>query len=243
MVITFISTAQHTLFVPTQRYGKVITLPITTLKRTMQRSGKRIILVRHGETEWNRLHRFQGRSDQPLNAKGHKQAQALASALKEETITAIYSSPLRRAMETALHIGRFHPSAQFIKESGLMEMNLGEFEGMAAQHWAERFLEFRKSWEQNPATLAMPGGESLQEVQHRAIDVLKRILDCHPPDSTLLICSHNFVIVSLLCFASKTSLDQFREMRQDTAALNVISSQGTDFRVEKINDKKHLERT
>ncbi len=195
----------------------------------MRRSGRRIILVRHGQTEWNRLHRFQGRSDLPLNPKGHKQAQALASALKEETITAIYSSPLRRAMETARHIGRFHPSAPVIKESGLMEMNLGEFEGMNAQHWAERYVEFRRSWEKNPATLAMPGGESLQEVQHRAIDVLKRVLESHPPESTLLICSHNFVIVSLLCFASKTSLNQFRKMRQDTAALNVLYLQGTEF--------------
>ena len=212
-------------------------------RKTMRRSGKRIILVRHGETEWNRLHRFQGRSDLPLNPKGHKQARALASALKEEAITAIYSSPLRRAMETALHIGKFHPTTPVITESGLMEMNLGEFEGMAAQDWAEGFQDFRKSWEKNPATLAMPGGESLQEVQHRAIDVLKSVLESHPPESTLLICSHNFVIVSLLCFASKTSLNQFREMRQDTAALNVIYSEGTDFRVEKINDKKHLEST
>ncbi len=209
--------------------------------KAMRRSGIRIILVRHGETEWNRLHRFQGLSDLPLNSKGHKQAQALASALKEETLTAIYSSPLRRAIQTAGHIGNFHPAIPLLKKAELVEMNLGEFEGMAAQDWAGRYVEFRRNWEKNPANLAMPGGESLQEVQHRAMDGLQKILERHPPGSSLLLCSHNFVIVSLLCFASKTPLDQFREMRQDTAALNVIHWQETEFLLETINDTRHLD--
>ena len=204
-------------------------------------SGNRIILIRHGETEWNRLHRFQGRSDIPLNPKGNNQACALALALKNETITAIHSSPLVRAIETASHIGRFHPSTPLIKEPGLMEMDLGDFEGMEAQQWALRHQDFRKAWENNPATLSMPGGESLQEVQYRALNTLNRISESYGPDCTLLICSHNFVIVSLLCFASKIPLDQFRELRQDTAALNILYKVGTGFQVEKVNDRRHLQ--
>jgi len=203
-------------------------------------SNKRIILVRHGETEWNRLHRFQGRTDVPLNLKGNDQACALALALKDEVITAIHSSPLVRALETARHIAEFHPSTPLIKESALMEMDLGDFEGMEGKQWAAQYQEFRKTWEKNPADLAMPGGESLEQVQHRAVAALQRIAESSPAESTLLICSHNFVIVSLLCFASKTSLNQFRDMRQDTAALNIISTNGTDFKIEKINDRRHL---
>ncbi|TKB09657.1 histidine phosphatase family protein [Desulforhopalus sp. IMCC35007] len=206
----------------------------------MQQSDTRLILIRHGETEWNRLHRFQGRSDIPLNPRGHKQAQALALALKNESITAMYSSPLRRAAETAFHIGRFHPTIPLIKESGLMEMDLGQFEGMKAQYWKDQYQEFRGAWEKNPATLPMPGGESLEEVQRRAVDTLRKISQSNPSNSTLLICSHNFVIVSLLCFAAKISLDQFREMRQETAALNIMHTNGTDFQIEKINDRSHL---
>lgn len=208
----------------------------------MRGAYKRIMLIRHGETEWNRLHRFQGRSDLPLNSTGHRQARDLAVALKEETVAAIHSSPLVRAIETAGHIRRFHPSTPLIKEPGLMEMDLGDFEGMEAQHWAAHYRDFRKTWEKNPASLAMPGGESLNQVQLRAVGALKRISDSYPLDSTLLICSHNFVIISLLCFASKTSLNQFREMRQDTAALNVIYTDGTDFQVDKVNDSRHLNR-
>ena len=113
--------------------------------KTIKPSGHRIILIRHGETEWNRLHRFQGRSDIPLNPKGNEQASALALALKNETITAIYSSPLARAIETASHIGRFHPSTPLIKESGLMEMDLGDFEGIEAQQWASTASGFSES--------------------------------------------------------------------------------------------------
>ena len=198
-------------------------------------------MIRHGETEWNRLHRFQGRSDIPLNPKGNEQACALALALKNETITAIHSSPLVRAVETASHIGKFHPSTPFMKELGLIEMDLGDFEGMEAQQWTLHHQDFRKAWERNPATLSMPGGESLQEVQHRAVDTLNQISELYAPDCTLLICSHNFVIISLLCFASKIPLDQFRELRQDTAALNILYKDGTDFQVEKVNDRRHLQ--
>ncbi len=205
-------------------------------------SGSRIILIRHGETEWNRLHRFQGRTDLPLNPKGNNQARALALALKDQTITAIYSSPLKRAIETALHIGKFHPSTPLIKESGFMEMDLGDFEGMEAYRWAVEHQDFRKAWEKHPAALAMPGGESLEKVQQRAVETLDRISEPYPPGSTLLICSHNFVIISLLCFASKTSLDQFRELRQDTAALNILYKDGADFQVEMVNDCRHLQK-
>lgn len=87
--------------------------------------GIRILLVRHGETDFNLTHRFQGRIDISLNKEGKNQAQALALVLKHEPLTAVYSSPLMRAMETARSIKAFHPSAPFFEEEGLIEMDLG----------------------------------------------------------------------------------------------------------------------
>ena len=203
-------------------------------------SAIRILLVRHGETEWNRIRRFQGRSDVPLNQEGRDQAHALAQALKNERLTAIYSSPLVRAMETARLIQAFHPSISLLKEEGLIEMDLGEFEGMEGRYWAEQYPDFRTLWQESPASVKMPGGESLQEVQTRAIDTLERITQIYPPDSTLLISSHNFVNLTILCHASGKPLDKFRDLRQGTAALNILYKKGKRLWAEKINEQTHL---
>jgi probable phosphoglycerate mutase len=207
----------------------------------MECSGIRILLIRHGETDWNRNGRFQGRSDLPLNQKGKEQAHALALALKDEPLTAIYSSPLTRALETAHFIKDFHPSVPLFEEEGLVEMNLGEFEGMEAQRWVAEYPDFIKRWRDTPASVAMPGGESLQEVQMRAIHTLERITRRYPAESTLLFCSHNFVNRTLLCYALNVPLDRFREVRQETAALNVLYAQGQQLRVEVVNECSHLD--
>jgi len=205
-------------------------------------SGIRILLVRHGETEWNRTHRFQGRSDVPLNQNGRDQASALALALKDEHIVATYTSPLVRAMETARLIQAFHPLSPLFEDEGLMEMDLGEFEGMESHHWISNYPDFRKKWEENPGSVTMPGGESLKEVQLRAIDALERITRLYPDGSTLLICSHNFVNISILCHALEIAFDKFRDWRQETAALNILYKQGERFRVEVVNERSHLQK-
>ena len=210
------------------------------MAESIKSSGTRILLIRHGETDWNRIHRFQGRSDLPLNQKGREQARALALALKDEHITAIHSSPLVRALETARLIKAFHPSSPLFEEEGLMEMDLGDFEGMEALHWASQYPDFRKNWEKDPASVTMPGGESLQEVQTRVIDTLEHITQHYSPESTLLICSHNFVIIAILCYALEISFDRFRECRQETAALNILYKHRQQFRVELVNERSHL---
>jgi phosphoserine phosphatase len=200
------------------------------LKKKIESPAKKILLVRHGETSWNLEGRFQGRSDVPLNEKGKEQANALSLALKGECLTAIYCSPLVRAKETARLIKIFHPSVPLYEEEGLMEMDLGEFEGIEGPRWAAQYAEFRIAWKENPGSVRMPGGESLREVQVRALGALERIANAYPPETTLLLCSHNFVILTILCHALAIPLDRFRELRQGTAALNVLYKQGEQLR-------------
>ncbi len=202
----------------------------------------RIFLVRHGETHWNQTHRFQGRTDVPLNQEGKNQARALALTLKEEPLLAIYSSPLIRALETARSIKEVRPSTPLFEEEGLTEMDLGEFDGMEAAYWSAHYQDFLKAWRSNPGSLKMPGGESLQEVQVRAIETLERITRLYPSGSTLLLCSHNFVNRALLCQALGFSLDRFRDVQQDTATLNVLCVQGKQLRAELVNDLSHLKK-
>jgi broad specificity phosphatase PhoE len=207
---------------------------------TIESSGIRILLIRHGETEWNRIRRFQGRSDLPLNQKGRDQAHALALALKDESLTAIHSSPLVRAMETARLIKVFHPSVPLFEEEGLVEMDLGQFEGVDAECWKAQNADFREAWLKSPTSVKMPGGESLQEVQTRALGTLERITELYPSRSTLLLCSHNFVNLTLLCYALNVPLVRFRELRQETATLNVLYMQGHRLRAKLVNEYSHL---
>lgn len=204
--------------------------------------GIRILLVRHGETDWNTTHRFQGRVNLSLNQEGETHARALALALKDDSLTAIYSSPLARAIETAWIIKEFHPSAPFFEEEGFVEMNLGEFDGMEVRDWIAHHQDFFNAWRNTPGSLRMPGGESLEEVQRRAVNALERITEVYPSGSTLLLCSHNFVNRTLLCYASGNPLDRFREFQQDPAALNVLYKRGEQLWIEIVNDVSHLKK-
>jgi probable phosphoglycerate mutase len=204
--------------------------------------GTRILLVRHGETDFNLTHRFQGRIDIPLNKEGKNQAQALALALKDEPLTAMYSSPLIRAMETARSIKAIHPSTPLFVEQGLTEMDLGEFDGMEAEYWAAHYQDLFKKWRSSPAEFRMPGGESLQEVQMRAVDTLERITKLYPSGISLLFCSHNFVNRTILCFASGIPLDRFRDFKQDPAALNILYKNEGRLRVEVVNNVSYLKK-
>jgi len=202
--------------------------------------GTRIFLVRHGETHWNLTHRFQGRIDVPLNQEGKNQARVLALTLKDTPLMAIYSSLLIRAVETARFIKEFHPSTPLFEEESLIEMDLGKFDGMEAAYWSAHYQDFFKAWRSAPGCLKMPGGESLQEVQTRAVETLRRITRLDPSGSTVLLCSHNFVNCVLLCNALGFPLDRFRDVHQDTATLNTLNMQGQRLRAELVNDLSHL---
>ena len=204
------------------------------------KKGTRILLVRHGETDWNKTRRFQGRSDVPLNQNGIGQAHALAMALRREPIAAIYSSPLIRALDTARIIKTFHPLALLLQAEGLAEMDLGDFEGMLAHHWAEKYPDFRKAWLEKPLSVTMPGGECLQAVQTRALDTLERIIKRYPPETTLLFCGHGFVNRTILCHALNLSLDRFREVPQDTAALNILYKCDERWYAEAVNTRDRI---
>jgi broad specificity phosphatase PhoE len=211
-------------------------------EKNLGTSGIRVLLIRHGETDFNLTHRFQGRIDMPLNEEGKNQAQALSLALKHELLTAIYSSPLIRAMETARSIKALHPSTPLFEEEGLIEMDLGELDGMQVGDWISRHQKFYKTWRTTPSRLKMPGGESLGEVQIRAMDTLERITKPYPRGSTLLLCSHNFVNRTIICHALGLSLDRFREFQQDAAALNVLYKREGQLLAEVVNDVSHLKK-
>ena len=151
-------------------------------------STSRIILVRHGETIWNREGRCQGASDIPLSEIGHEQAQALAAALSREVVHAVYSSDLVRARQTAEAIAARH-RLPVLADARLRELNQGELEGQGLKEMLAGRPELLKQWLDQPADVCMPGGESMRAMQARSGRAVEEIAHRHP-DQTCIIVGH-----------------------------------------------------
>jgi len=199
----------------------------------------RLILVRHGETEYNRQGLALGRSDVPLNERGREQARLLARALAREPISAVYSSPLRRCLDTAQEIARPHG---LVVEAlpALIEMDIGETEGLTYAQVRERYPDLLQRWlGPDPAAATMPGGEGLPAVQERAWEAIAALAQRHPQD-TVVVVTHNFVILCILTRALGMPLSAFRRLRHEVAAVSVLEVEGERMTLVRLNDTCHL---
>jgi len=197
-----------------------------------------IILVRHGETDWNRTRRLQGQQGAELNKRGRAQVEALALALRQEPLRAIYSSPLARAIETARAINCYH-QVSLEQRDGLMEMDLGDFNGLYAKDLMRQHPELFKAWSEDPASVRMPNGETLEEVQGRAWAAVEEIVRAYP-DGSVLLCGHHFVNLTILCKILGLGLTHFRRLYQAPGALNIIEKGRGRYSLICINDTCHL---
>jgi broad specificity phosphatase PhoE len=199
-----------------------------------------LILLRHGETESNRQRLALGREDVPLNEKGRRQAGALASSLDGVTVSAVFASPLRRAVETARPLAEARGLDVQVDED-LTEMAVGELEGLTPLELRDRYGDFLRQWFSTEAgRLRMPGGESLQDVQDRAWAAIERLRERHPED-TVAVVTHNFTIHAILCWALGLPLANFRRFRHDLAAKAVLDVRQDRAVVISLNDTCHLE--
>jgi broad specificity phosphatase PhoE len=190
-----------------------------------------LILVRHGETIWNREGRVQGFSDIDLSDVGVQQARQLALSLKDAPILSIYSSPLIRAQSTARIINEYH-HAPLYSEPGLMEMDQGDFEGLTFQELMACEKGFLQKWMSDPASVQMPNGESFIELQGRAWKVIEGIV---AKSGSALVVSHNFTIAAILCKIKNVSLSQFRKVCVDTASRTIIRFENGAASIELFN--------
>jgi broad specificity phosphatase PhoE len=163
-----------------------------------------IVLVRHGETDWNREHRFQGHADTPLNEAGRIQAAELASSLGDEGLSTVYTSPLRRASETAAVVGA-RLGLDIRPLEALREIDVGAWEGLTIDEVRERYPEsasadWRAGW---------PGGETYDELSARVLPALVGLADTHP-DERVLAVTHAGPVRAALAAAMGLSYDDAR---------------------------------
>ena len=201
-----------------------------------------IILVRHGQTAWNigagGGERFRGRTDLPLDDTGLAQAHALAERLHHYPIVAVYSSPLKRAMQTA------QPTAQRLglpvqPLPGIIDINYGHWQGLSHPEVAQRHPELYRRWLEKPHRVKFPGGESLRQVRLRGMAALRETIARHEGQVVLLV-AHQVVNKVLVCAMLGLSNSYFWRIRQANACINVFDYQDGVFTAVLINDTCHL---
>ena len=198
----------------------------------------RLLLVRHGITEFNSARRFAGYSDMELSAEGYEQVEKLRDRLAGDNIDAAYSSDLKRAMATADIISSRH-NVDIVPCSELREVNYGDAEGLTFQEISNRFPEVAKLIVNFNLNLKFPNGESFKEFIERTNKFLDR-LKKHEPSETILIVSHSGPLRVLICTLLDIDLEHWWQFQCDNAAFSIMETSPRGSRIRLLNDISHL---
>jgi len=196
---------------------------------------KKLILIRHSETDYVMQKKYCGHEDAPLNANGIKQARNVQLRLEQEDVDKVYTSDLKRACQTADII---FPKKNAIKKRELREIDFGNFAGLTYEQVSGNYPQIYKKWLENPQDSKIPGGESLIEFSKRVITCFNEIVSCNP-DKTIAIISHGgpnrIIILKLLGWG----LNRFWDVEQDAACVNIfIFKKGVPCAL-KLNDMSY----
>ncbi len=198
----------------------------------------RFILVRHGQTEWNRIERFRGRADIPLNETGQAQAEALAHRLASQAIAAVYASPKKRTLTTAESIAR--PLGLEVQPlEGLLDIDYGAFQGLTPEEAENRYPDLYSKWLNEPHRVRFPHGESLVDLRERALKCVHALAHKHEGETVVLV-GHKIWNKVLLCAVLGLDNSSIKWIRQDEAAVNIFEWHDGSFYLALLNDTCHL---
>jgi phosphoserine phosphatase len=203
-------------------------LPLPDVRKT--HSAVRLLLVRHGETDWNRQGRFQGQIDVPLNANGHLQAQQAADFLSTIPLDFAITSPMKRPKETAEAILQKHPQIAILgEEPDFREISHGTWEGKFEAEIEQEFPGELERWRVTPEAVQMPEGENLQEVSERAIAAWDAIIQSARAESQNsgqtrvgLVVAHDATNKVILSHVVGAGAEKFWSFKQGNGAVSVI---------------------
>ncbi len=198
----------------------------------------KLVVVRHAESQWNPIGRYQGLLDPDLTQRGRLQAEALASELKKESISRIYTSPLKRTYETAKIIAQ-KLRVPLQEEERVIEIDHGNWSGMLVEEVKERFPEEFRLWVEEPHKVKFEGGESLQDVYERVKDFLGDIKEKHR-EETVAVVSHTVPIRCMYCALLEVDLNKFWSFGCDNASYSVVLMEEERNVLQKLNITCHL---
>lgn len=202
-----------------------------------------IYFVRHGETEWNLKGILQGSKNSHLTEKGKEQAYKLKEKLDDIHFQGIYTSPLKRAAETA-EIIRGHKDEPFYILDELKEMSFGDMEGIPKTEFQAIEPEAYYNLWNSPLDYAPEsfGGESFQKVDNRVMRFMDKLVKTHPGGGRFLVVSHGMTLKMIFGHIWKHGLDKFwDDPVPENTSVTVVSYRNNEFKIDKFSDTSHLD--
>ena len=198
-----------------------------------------LILVRHGETEWNEERRYQGQSDIPLSVSGEQQAALVAEALLGRKFDAIYSSDLKRAWQTAAAIVKKN-NQTVLPETRLREMNFGILEGLTWDEAEEKYPEILKAWLED-YNHPPESGETMDAFSLRVLSFFEELKSQYT-NETILLVAHGGVLREIIRLALELPAEKLWALAMDNASISELFLGKNDYPVlKKLNDTCHLD--
>jgi broad specificity phosphatase PhoE len=187
----------------------------------------RLILIRHGETDWNTEGRWQGQADVALNATGLIQAQEMARALEPAGIAAIYSSDLQRARQTAQALADVN-GLPVHQDSRLREIHQGEWQGLLFSDIEASYAQAYQDRKQDPLSFAPPGGETAAQVRQRVVSAARDIVRWHPGEIVAVV-SHGFALAVLITHLRGESFERVWDLIPENGQWVVVDAMMQDL--------------
>ncbi len=203
-----------------------------------------ILLIRHGNTRFNKEKIFRGHTDIPLDDAGFDQAEKTGKILQDIKIDSIICSPLSRAVQTAEKIaGHQKQPVGIIEEKGFLDLSFGDWEGKSFEKAREEYPEIYNTWVRTPHLTSIPGGETLAQAKARSWKALAGIVEAYKGKEGLqvfAVVSHR--VINKLIINSILGLDEskFWQIKQDPCCINIFEYQYENYFVSKINHSPHI---
>jgi broad specificity phosphatase PhoE len=198
----------------------------------------KVYLVRHGQTAWNLEEVFRGRMDIPLDDTGKQEVHLAGEALKDQTIHAIYSSPLSRSMETAENIAKFQ-NIPVTPLEAIIDISYGDWEGVSLDDVRKKYPDLYTLWLREPHKVTFPNGESLEQVRTRAMAAINQLIEKHQ-NETIALVAHRVPNKVICCSMLGIENKNFWRIQQDTASTNLFTHKDDQWIISFLNDTSYL---
>ena len=199
-----------------------------------------LLLVRHGETAYNAVGRYQGHVQIELNALGQQQATRVCQRLAQRSIQAIYSSDLVRCLQTIQPLIAA-VGLPLTLDQRLREIDVGLWEHLTIPEIRASYPGNYAAYKQNPGATVHVGGESYMQLQHRAVAAIQDIIGRHAPTDTVVICAHGGTIRAIACWLLALDVNHYNKMWIDNCALTTLRIEDGHISLISLNDNAHAE--